>query len=177
LTQNCAHFPEKATAGLNFQASVDYAADWTLTAIIRGPSAITLTATADGTAYTFTADAATTAAWAPGRYAYSIRATNDADVLEVSFGIMEVLPDLAAVSAPYDARSDNEKALEAIEAVLGKRATLDQDRYKINNRELWRTPISDLLKLRDVYRAAVRRERARNAGRSQWGRLIPVTFR
>jgi hypothetical protein len=98
-------------------------------------------------------------------------------VLEVSFGIMEVLPDLAAVSAPYDARSDNEKALEAIEAVLGKRATLDQDRYKINNRELWRTPISDLLKLRDVYRAAVRRERARNAGRSQWGRLIPVTFR
>ena len=53
-----------------------------------------------------------------------------------------------------------QRTLEAIEAVIEKRASIDQERYKINNRELWRTPIPELLVMRDRYRSELRRLKA-----------------
>jgi hypothetical protein len=61
-------------------------------------------------------------------------------------------------------RTHAQIALANIEAVLAKRSTQDQERYTINNRELWRTPLGDLLKLRDYYRAEVRREKQAQRG-------------
>jgi hypothetical protein len=81
-----------------------------------------------------------------------------------------------AISGEYDGRSDNQKALDAIEAVLARRATLDQQRYTINNRELWRTPIIELIKLRSFYAAAVAREKRKNSGNRTFGRRINVRF-
>lgn len=148
-----------------------------MTAYLRGPAAITLIATAESVTHVFAAAAATTANWAEGLYAYSVRATKDAEVHEVASGQIKVLPNIAAITTPYDGRSENEKALEAIDAVLGKRATIDQDRYRINNRELWRTPVADLLKLRSYYATKVRQEKARKRGcSSTLGRQIPVRF-
>ena len=49
--------------------------------------------------------------------------------------------------------------LDAIEAVIENRATLDQERYRINDRELWRTPVTELIKLRQRYRAEVQAEK------------------
>jgi hypothetical protein len=175
LTLNCANFPTEATAGLNFTASVDYAADFTLAAILRGPAAINLVATVDGTTHTFTVAAADTANWAPGLYAFSVRATKDADVVELASGQLTILQDLAAVTAGHDPRTDNEKALSAIEAVLANKASQDQMRYRINNRELWRMAVADMLKLQAFYRTRVRRERNRKNGGS-FGRTIPVNF-
>jgi hypothetical protein len=176
LTLNCANFPAECTAGLNFQASAAFAAypapTWTLTAHLRGPASIDLQADAAGV---FTATAATTAAWAPGTYWWSMRATNGTDVLEVATGQLVVNPDLAA-TAGFDGRTQNERTLDAICAVLEKRASQDQQRYVIKDRELWRTPITDLLKLKAHYQAAVRRERAAAAGRSTFGRIIKVNF-
>lgn len=173
-------FPAETTAGLNFSASVDafdnQAPAWTVSAVLRGPGQINLTATGSGATHTFSASAAVTGAWTPGLYAYSIRATNGADVFELFGGQMTVQPDLASVTTPHDARSDNEKALEAINAVLANRATLDQDRYRINNRELWRTPVSELLRLQAFYKTRVRRERLAAKGASTMGRNIPVRF-
>lgn len=173
-------FPAETTAGLNFRASVllsDYpATDWALTVHLRGPGQIDLEGTPDGTAHLFAADAATTAAWAPGAYWFSMRATKGADVIEVAKGQMDVLPDLASVTGAYDGRTENERALDAINAVLAKRATQDQQKYTINNRELWRTPITDLLKLQAFYKAAVRREKNAAKGISGFGRQIHVRF-
>lgn len=173
-------FPSDFTAGVNFSASVaapNYPAPaWTVSAVIRGPGAIDLTATGDNTQHTFAVPGAQTAEWAPGNYWVSIRATKGADVVEITKRQLQILPDLAAQGAGYDGRTQNEIALDAINAVLAKRATIDQQRYTINNRELWRTPMADLLKLRSFYTVAVRRERRRAAGNTAFGRAIQVRF-
>ena len=54
---------------------------------------------------------------------------------------------------------------------------MDQERYRINNRELYRTPIADLIKLRDMYRAEVNRERAAKCGKNPFGRKVRVVLR
>lgn len=107
-----------------------------------------------------------------GDYWYSLRATTGTDLVELGTGTLRVLPDLVAAGDGFDGRSQAQIALAAIDAVLGKRATMDQERYRINNRELYRTPISDLLKLRGFYVAQVKRE----SGRSTFGRQIAVRF-
>jgi hypothetical protein len=58
-----------------------------------------------------------------------------------------------------------------LEAVIEGRASLDQERYRINNRELYRTPMETLIKLRNQYRAEVSRERAKASGKSLLVRL------
>lgn len=179
MTQ-CVVIPLQVSAGLSFQATVDSALHqapaWTCTLHLRGPSQIDLAAVPDGTTHKFAAAPAVTSDWEPGVYWWAIRATNGTDVVEIERGDITVLPDLAAVTTLYDGRSENEIALEAIDAVLGKRASQDQQRYVINNRELWRTPIADLLKLRSYYNTRVRRERLRAKGASVMGRNIPVRF-
>jgi hypothetical protein len=173
-------FPEEIPAGLSFEALIcraDYPAPvWTLQAIIKGPQTITLDATASGSDHKFAADATATGGWVPGRYWLSVRATKGAEVHEVVQGQVHVLPDLSAAADGYDGRSENEIAFDAIDAVLKKRATIDQERYRINNRELWRMRVEDLLKLRSFYQMQCRRERAKRAGGAGFGRLIPVRF-
>lgn len=172
--------PATIQAGVTLERCVafaDYPApDWVLTALLRGPSVINLAADADGTGHKFTKLAADTTSWAPGVYSYVVRATNAGDVRQLETGTLEILRDLAAIDAATDLRTHAQRTLDAIQAVIEKRATRDQERYTINNRELWRTPIGDLLKLRDTYRAEVRRERAASRGKSLWGPAARVRF-
>lgn len=177
----CCNFPTKITSGLTFETTVNgkkYPATlWTAQLLLRGPSVIDVTATADGNNYLFHADATQTASWTTGDYWYSIRVTSGSAVHEIESGQLSILPDMANVAAGYDGRSPNEIALAAIDAVLAKRATLDQERYRINNRELYRTPIADLIKLRDYYRNLVNRERGANCGKNPFGRKVRVVLR
>lgn len=160
--------PSKIAAGLTFDRLViltDYQPpDWTLTAHLRGQTVIDMSAVADGTGHRFHVTAATTAAWTPGDYTYSVRATNGDDVAQVEAGRITIKPDIASLTAGHDPRDHVRRVLDAIEAVIEKRATIDQERYTINNRELWRTPIGDLLKLRDTYRSELRRMDAAKNG-------------
>jgi hypothetical protein len=180
MPETTTRLPEQIPAGLSFEAALafaDYpATEWALQAIIRGPQAITLDATASGTDHLFASTATTTAAWVPGRYWYSLRATKAGEVREIASGQLQVLADLAAVEDGFDGRSQSEIALDNINAVLSKRATVDQERYRINNRELWRMRVEDLLKLRSFYATQVRREHAKKSGNSAFGRNIPVRF-
>lgn len=143
---------------------------------LRGPKAINLTADGDGSVHTFTSDSAATAEWTAGEYWYTLRATDGSDMVELETGNVRVLPDLVAAGEGFDGRSQAQIALDAIEAVLANRATLDQERYRINNRELYRTPIADLLKLRAFYAEQVRRENGCKTGRARFGRQIAVRF-
>ena len=111
-----------------------------------------------------------------GTYWFVARASDGLDVHDVDEGQLEVLPDLAAVSGPHDGRSHAKRVLDALEAVIEGRATVDQSSYKINNRELSRTPIPDLISLRKYYRAEVLRERNKASGVSPYGRSIKVRF-
>lgn len=175
---NC--FPSEIKAGLTFDLTMLRAAypapDWAFAAHLRGPSSINLTAAPDGEGHKFTETAANTANWAAGRYWYSIRATKGDEVREVENGEVTITANLQSAAAGYDGRTHAQICLDNIEAVLEKRATKDQQKYTINNRELWRTPLGDLLALRDHYKAEVAREQATQSGRAIFGRQVRVRF-
>lgn len=174
-----AGIPKSTTAGTTLALSLALTAypapDWSATLILRGAQSIDLTSQPDGKLHTFTTAADVTASWKPGDYWYSLRVTDGTEVYEVETGTLTVDPDLAAVSE-FDGRTHAERTLQAIEAVIEGRASKDQDSYRINNRELRRTPISQLLKLRDVYRQEVRRLRASRRGKDTLGRQVLARF-
>ncbi|QMP19229.1 hypothetical protein [Pseudomonas phage Persinger] len=178
---SCGSIPGKIGAGLTFDVLLTLTAfpapDWSVSVLLRGKSAIDLQTTAEGSQHRLRVNAATTATWAPGDYWFTMRATRGDEVVEVEQGQLTITPDLSAVTGEFDGRSQAQIALEAIDAVLAKRATLDQERYRINNRELYRTPIADLLKLRSYYAEQVRRERAKACGRNPFGATVRVRLR
>lgn len=172
--------PSQVSAGLPVTFVISTPAhpspSWVAELFLRGPKNIDLTASPSaGSNHEFSASAEATSEWAAGKYWYALRAKNADDVREIERGELQVLPDFAALPEGYDGRSENEKGLDSIKAVLAKRATQDQQRYVIDNRELWRTPIEDLMKLRAHYENLVRRERRRKTGGSPF-RNIPVVF-
>ena len=175
------NFPDEIGAGLTFDLLLTLTAypapDWAVTAHLRGPSAINLTATAEGSQHRFHADAGTTSSWGPGAYWYTLRTTDGTNVVEVESGEVQILPDLASQTDTYDGRTQAQIALGAIEAVLANRATLDQERYRINNRELYRTSIPDLLKLRAFYAEQVKREKAAACGKNPFGTVVRVRLK
>lgn len=175
------NFPDEIGAGLTFDFLLTLTAypapDWTVSAHLRGSSAINLTATAEGSQHRFHAEAATTAGLAPGAYWYTMRATDGTTVVEVESGDVEIKPDITSETGTYDGRTQAQIALDAIDAVLANRATLDQERYRINNRELYRTSIEDLLKLRAFYYEQVKREKSAACGKNPFGAVVRVRLR
>ena len=177
---SCIRFPKTITAGvtLNFRATLTaYPASsgWSLVAYLRGNSAIDLNSQADGNQHLFNIPADTTKNYKAGHYGYSLRAIHTTGLIdEIESGVVEIKADLATVTENSDLRSHAQKTLAAIEAVIENRATLDQERYRINNRELYRTPFDTLVKLRGFYRAEVSREQAKACGKSIFGKVIRV---
>jgi hypothetical protein len=173
--------PDKIGAGLTFNALLTLTAypapTWSASLLLRGPAAINLTAAAEGSQHRFLATAAVTNNWQPGSYWYSLRVTNGTDVVEAETGQIVIAPDLADATTGFDGRTQAQIALDAIDAVLSKRATLDQERYRINNRELYRTPIADLIKLRSYYANLVRQEKAAVSGRNLFGATVRVRLK
>jgi hypothetical protein len=134
----------------------DYPASaWTLTYYLtRAASKVTIVATADGDNFVVTVAKATTAAIAAGSYFWAAFASSATERAKIDSGTIEVLPDLAA-SAALDRRTHGQKVLDAIEAVIEGRATVDQVGYTIGGRRLDKTPIADLLMLRGHYKDEV----------------------
>ena len=162
-------FPNGIQAGLTLRRLVVQPAypapEWRLSVVLRGPSVIDLHAVPDGRNHLLHVPATTTREWQRGD-----------DIEEIDSGTVTVRPDIAQLAAGHDARSHVQRVLDAIEAVLEKRATLDQEQYRINNRELRRTPIADLLKLRDRYRGELARMKAASKG-GLFGVSARVVFR
>lgn len=126
-----------------------------VTLYLRGPSAIDI----ESNNGALSVSATQTAQWIPGYYKFSLRKTDDnGTISEISSGSIQILPDITALKAGSDMRSQARRSYDAVCAVLEKRASLDQQEYKINNRELKRTPINDLIRLRSYYARLVRKE-------------------
>lgn len=172
-------FPTSIRAGVTFDLTMlrklYTAPTWALQVLMRGPSSIDIASAPDGERHHLLVDAVTTAAWLPGNYVFSLRAVSSGTIIELESGLVEVSPDLAEISPGTDQRNHIQRVLDSIEAVLEKRATQDQERYTINNRELWRTPIGDLLRLRDSYLAQLRRLKAAQRG-TLFGKQVKVRF-
>jgi hypothetical protein len=159
--------PTEIIAGetLNWTKSLpDYPAaeGWTLKYYFRGAGAgFDVTATADGDDFSVTVSATTTAAMTAGAYYWQAEISLSSEKHIVDSGQATVKPALAAVASNvvFDGRSRVKKTLDAIDAMLDGKATLDQQEYMIGNRSLKRIPIPDLIALRTHYAQMVSRER------------------
>lgn len=152
-------FPKFIQAGISFRAEVvasDHPApEWSISALLRGPSSIDIVADGDADTHTFSVPGSETATYQAGQYAVSVRATNGSDVFELEGGSVEILGDVATLEAGHDPRGHSERVLAAIEAVIEGRASKDQQSYTINGRTLVRTSIAELLQLRKTYQDEV----------------------
>jgi hypothetical protein len=122
---------------------------------------IDITASTSGSDYRVQAAAGVTATWAAGYYTWS-RWVEKAGPIRQSLGSgqIRILENPAAAVAGFDGRTSARKVFDSITAVIEGRATKDQEEYSIAGRSLKRTPIEDLLVLRDRYFTEVQNEEA-----------------
>jgi hypothetical protein len=148
----------------------DYpAADYTAKCALKlvGSSAATIiTATESGETFTFTITATNSASLTVGKYEWVeyVEKGSGASTerYEMARGTTEVRRYLAA-DGTVDSRSTAKIIFDAIEAVIQGRAAKDQMSYQIAGRRLDRTPIPDLIKLRQFYAGEVEKENQANA--------------
>lgn len=95
--------------------------------------------------------AATTSEMTPGAYYWQAVAVKDGEKFVAARGEAKAVAGLASVAAAttVDGRSEAKKTLDAIDALLAGKATLDQQQYSIAGgggyRMLSRIPITELL--------------------------------
>ena len=160
-----ANEPLKLVAGDRWQwrredLAVDYPATaWSLAYYFtNASSSFIVNAVADGDHFAVDEAPADHAAQAPGRYTWAAYLSKIGDRVQIDMGTIDVTPNLVTAGTA-DQRSHAEKVVESIEAVIEGRATKDQESYSIAGRSLSRTSITDLIQLRDRYRAEVARLR------------------
>lgn len=135
-------------AGGNYPAP-----DWDFSYIlINATNKYSINAADSGTDHLVTIDATTSAAYVAGLYQWQAYATNGSQRMTVAQGEMTIQPNFSGVSV-LETRSTTKQTLDAIEAVILNRASTDQEMYTIGGRSLKRTPLADLVKLRDRYAA------------------------
>lgn len=155
--------PSSVTAGdtIRWRKSLsDYPATaWTLKyRLINAAGKIDITAGANGSDYLIDVPAVTSAAWMAGDYDWQSYVEKGAERYTVSVGRIVIAPNLAAQPGGYDNRSYARKVLDAIEAALMGRASKSQLETEVAGRRIKYIPFSDLLALRDKFRAEVRSE-------------------
>ena len=144
----------------DYPASEGWTLKYSLTARFATPTQLTIILTAstnaDGVRYDLEEAPATTAAWEPGAYTWArwVEKSGARQTLNES-GQLVIKSDPANTAQGHDGRTHAKKVLDAIEAVIENRATLDQENYTIAGRSLSRTPLKELQKLRADYKAEV----------------------
>jgi hypothetical protein len=118
-----------------------------------GATSFDITASESGSDYIIEVGQSVSTAYTAGTYhwqAYIIR-TSDNERLTVDSGTWEIISNRDAATS--DPRNHIKIVLDNIEAVLEGRSSKDQENYSIQGRSLSRTPIPDLMVLRDRYKA------------------------
>lgn len=105
-----------------------------------------------------------------------ITRSSDSERLIVDKGRTRIDVDLATSTA--DVRTHAKKALDAIEAVIENRATIDQSSFSLAGRSLSRMSVDELLQFRNYYRAEYNRElqKAKMRNKKPTGNMIGVRF-
>ena len=123
-----------------------------------GSHKFTATATETSSAYIVEIASATTANYSAGDYKYYafITRTSDSERITVDEGLTTVTLNFGTTNA--DVRTHAKKVLDAIEAVIENRASMDQQSMSIAGRSLSRMSIDDLMTFRDRYKAEYLKE-------------------
>lgn len=154
--------PTQITAGDSLswvRHLTDYPAGlgWVLHYVLMcaGKNPITIDGTASGDDHQVDLTAATTEGWAAASYRWTAFLTNGTQRVTLGSGAVDVLPDPTKVDASYDPRSENQKILDAITAVLAGELTNPLVKYRIQGREAERYSRMELLKLQTIYQHRV----------------------
>lgn len=176
--------PPELRAGTTWQwrredLTPDYpASSWTLKYWFKQLAAsgahIEITAAADVDNFSVIVAAATTAGYTAGKYAWAAEVSGgSSEIYEIDRGELMVLARFDQATS-LDFRKHAQKMLDAIEALLENRATVDQMEYTIGSRHLKRMSIPDLLTWRGYYRAEVQAQKMveRAANKQGGNRLV-----
>ena len=143
-----------------------------------GNHKFTLTATEANDTYYIEAASSSTTSYSVGDYIWEAYITKAADSnrVMVDSGRTTITQNLANTNA--DLRSHAKKVLDAIEAVIENRATVDQSSFSIAGRSLSRMSIDELLTLKNRYKAEYLKEikEARIKNKQRSGNTIGVKF-
>ena len=123
-----------------------------------GSHKFTLTATEANDTYYIEAASSSTTSYAVGDYIWEayITKTADSNRVMVDSGRTTITQNLADTNA--DLRSHAKKVLDAIEAVIEGRASIDQSSMSIAGRSLSRMSVDELMTFRDRYKAEYLKE-------------------
>jgi hypothetical protein len=172
--------PNIITAGDTIQWSrsfPDYpsASGWVLKYALRGPSVIDITADASQQVIVL---ASTSSAWVAGVYSVQGYVVKGAEQHTIYSGTMIIRPNLINVSGIYDGRSHARRVLDAIEAVIEKRASKGDQQTTIDGIMLNKMTAEQLMMMRARYQrecAAEQRVTDRLDGKKS-GRRVLMRF-
>jgi hypothetical protein len=163
-----------STTVTNYPASDGYTLKYRLVPRVAGtPIDLTATTDTDGVSYRVQASPIVTSSWTAGEYDWFSWVEKVGARYSVGNGQTVIQPN-PAVASTSDRRSHAQKTLDAIEAVIEGRASLDQQEYTIGNRQLKRTPLADLMELRKYYQSLVKADETTAA--LNGGRPVPNRF-
>ncbi len=139
-------------------------------------SNFTLTATESNNDYII--ESTNTTSYAKGEYNWIAYITRSSDTarIKIGEGFTEVQDNYATTTASV--RSHAKKVLDAIEAVIENRATMDQSSMSIAGRSLSRLTVDELMLFRDRYKTEYLKEvkKARIKNNKDSGNAIKVRF-
>jgi len=146
--------------------------------LVDGSTAANFTLTATESNDEYIIEASNTTSYTAGEYNWIsyITRSSDSARIKLSEGFTEIQQNYATTTSSV--RSHAKKVLDAIEAVIENRATMDQSSMSIAGRSLSRLTIDELLQFRDRYKAEylkeVKKERIKNKKDS--GNTIKIRF-
>jgi len=139
-------------------------------------SNFTLTATESNNDYII--ESTNTTSYTKGEYNWIAYITRSSDTarIKIGEGFTEVQDNYATTTASV--RSHAKKVLDAIEAVIENRATMDQSSMSIAGRSLSRLTVDELMLFRDRYKTEYLKEvkKARIKNNKDSGNAIKVRF-
>ena len=146
--------------------------------LVDGSTAANFTLTATESNDEYIIEVSNTTSYTSGEYnwvAYITRSSDSARI-KLSEGFTEIQENYATTTSSV--RSHAKKVLDAIEAVIENRATMDQSSMSIAGRSLSRLTIDELLQFRDRYKAEYLKEvkKARIKNKKDSGNTIKVRF-
>lgn len=131
-----------------------------------GKEPITVTSTDYGSDFRFINSGGGTANWAPGTYDFAVRVDGPGGTLTLLTGKITLLPNPAAFTSTTDNRSHARRTLDILQALVEGRVVSGIENYSIDGRQVSKTPLKDLIALRDRYQAIVTAEENKALGRS-----------
>jgi hypothetical protein len=146
----------------------DYPAtdSWHLSYRLRGPKNIDIAwgthVSADGSGFSISVPAATTASWVAGTYWLFGYVSNGSERYQIVKVQVTIQPDSQNASQSFDGRTHAKKALDAIEAAMLGIASREEQSYQIDiggkMRQLQFCSREELIKMRNYYKSEVESE-------------------